>query len=504
MGQMITGRESLRQIDRVIARLREQVSDAIQAADEAQARRTQVRQEQVDAYSSLTALRLHQLSDAQAHQPFLDAEKKALRLLSEQEDYVANSQRALDAAASEIYQLEQSREALSQKLDLAVDAYEDQVERIESKLIEQPDYLALKAAFDDAEAISERAHSKLAVAEDDMRDKGAPYENDPLFSYLWRRNFRTPSYKAGPFFRMMDDWVAGLCNYDDARLNYKRLTELPIRLSEHAQQTDAAREAAEDALEAAEARALADGGADALKDAADEIREGVDGLDHLIQKAETAHQELAKDHEAALASESGPASQARHVLEQAIRAASFPDLRVLASQTVDESDDRLVDRLVKLRAEEMEFELSARELEARPEARRRELETLEDFRRAFKRARYDSPYAEFRGSAVDAVISSLLRGGETRHSAMRYLAKNLKRTRTRVDPGFGGGPRNETLGLPGVLGDIAIEIAKEAARSGSYGGYRGPRRTPWRVKPTKRRLPSIGKRRGGFKTGGGF
>ncbi|MBB34308.1 MAG: hypothetical protein CME88_08390 [Hirschia sp.] len=509
MAQMISGRDSVRQIDSVIAQLRTQVADAIEAADEAQARRTQVRQEQVMAYRALADLRLSLLSSGQGRDSLMASERKALDLLAAHEDHVAENQRKLDAAAAEILRLEEERADLADKLDLAVSAYEDKVEQIEARLHDDPDYQALSEAFEDACAVSERAHSKLAVAEKDRQTKGQPYENDPLFSYLWKRKFRQPSYSAFPFFRFLDGWVADLCDYDNAWLNYKRLTELPLRLREHAQRKDADRDAAEDALEAAEAAALQAGGADELKEKADSIRDGVAGLDHLIAKHEATHQELAQGHEDALAAQTGPGAQARQVLEHALREASFPDLRVLASQTIDREDDRLVDQLVKLRAEEMEFELASREVEERPRARRRELDTLEGFRRAFKSANYDSPYASFRGSAIDAAISGLLRGGDTINSAMRYVNKNMRRTKPRVDPGFGGGRRADTLGLPGILGDIAIEIAKEAARSGSYGGgYRGStKRSSGGTRPTRRtsppRLPGSS-RRGGFKTGGGF
>ena len=507
---MITGRESLKRIDRVIVRLRRQLSEAIDAAEDARSRRALIGKEQVAAFQELAKLRADQLAAGRVTSKLSAAEKKAVNLLAAHADFILESQRRLQDAANEILRLEEKRNALSQNMDEVVEAYEKRVESIKSALEEDEDYLDLKSAYERAEIVSERAHSKLAIACEDREAKGRPYDADPLFSYLWQRRYGTPAYKTSPFFRFLDGWVARLCRYDDARLNYKRLTELPVRLEEHAARQDGLRDEAESALENAEAEALANGGADALENEVDELRKGVEGVDHLISRAETRHQELAKSHESALASQSGPAMQAQAELAQALQDASFPDLRILASQTLEQDDDDVVDRLVKLRAEEMELELSNREIDTRPVSRRKELEVVEAFRRAFKSTHFDSPYATFSGSSIDAAMSRLLRDGESVRGAMRFIEKHMRRTAPRVDPGFGGGRRAETLGLPGVFGDIAIEIAKEAARQGGrYGGYRGPRRKPWRTKPTRRSFPRPGPRTGGrsgggFKTGGGF
>ncbi|MEO1476171.1 MAG: hypothetical protein AAFS13_07290, partial [Pseudomonadota bacterium] len=93
--------------------------------------------------------------------------------------------------------------------------------------------------------------------------------------------------------------------------------------------------------------------------------------------------------------------------------------------------------------------------------------------------------------------------------ALRQLSRAVRRKQTRTPNGFGGRRRRNTLGLPDVLEDVVWEMAKDAGRSGRYGG------SPWSSGRTRRRAPPRsfprrpsggGGRRGGggFKTGGGF
>ncbi len=55
---------------------------------------------------------------------------------------------------------------------------------------------------------------------------------------------------------MLDNWVAKLCRYDEAYLNYARLTELPDRIAEHLASMKLEEAEAEAAIERFEAARL--------------------------------------------------------------------------------------------------------------------------------------------------------------------------------------------------------------------------------------------------------
>ncbi len=77
------------------------------------------------------------------------------------------------------------------------------------------------------------AEQKVRQAEADRDEKRRPYEADPLFMYLWRRGYRTRSYRANWLVRYFDRKVAHLIGFETARINYAMLMQLPIRLREH-------------------------------------------------------------------------------------------------------------------------------------------------------------------------------------------------------------------------------------------------------------------------------
>src|SRR5690606_7170599 len=85
-------------------------------------------------------------------------------------------------------------------------------------------------------------------AEADRIEKGEPYEADPVFVYLWDRGYGTSRYRAAPLARTLDGWAARAAGYETLRRNYVLLTELPVRLAEHAKRR---RENAESAMRTA-------------------------------------------------------------------------------------------------------------------------------------------------------------------------------------------------------------------------------------------------------------
>lgn len=503
----LDGRDVLKRLDRVIADARRALTDAIRSEEDAGADLAEIRRETARAYAGLAELQLAAVEDGAdlAELDRLDAEIDDL--MAAQTDFVDKLLAELERLADAISRSEAERGEAAEALDQAVEAYETRVAEIEARLEKDEAYTALVIAANEADATVERAEQKLALARDDREEKGEPYRADPLFMYLWKRRFRTPDYRAPPFIRVLDGWVARLCNYDRAYRNYQRLTELPEMLAEHLQRLEARADAAEAALSAAETEALEAGGANALKAKADEKHAAIARLDEEIAEREDEHLALAERHAAAQRGEAGPATEARNRLAQALKAAGFPDLRVLASQTVTAEDDALVDRLVTLRKEEMSLELRLDDLAEAPRARQRDLDRLERVRRGFKAARMDSPYARFKASTLDSVLAGLLSGRSDADGALRELRRRMRRREPRTHPRFGGEPRASTLGLPGIAREIGWEILKEVARQS------GGRSGPWRMPSRRRgrgtsfpmpRFPSGGGRRGGFKTGGGF
>ncbi|MEL6859076.1 MAG: hypothetical protein AAFO74_11865 [Pseudomonadota bacterium] len=516
MGYRITGREALTTFDRAVARLRDRLAKAIDAADELDHREADVRREQIQRYLALTDIRLDEIADTDEQE--LDRlHRQAKALLDDHDTYVAEEARRLASVAEKLETLERDREELSDTRRTQLEQYETRVAEIEAELKTNPAYQQLFEDSETAAAIAERAEHKLMMAREELETKGAPYRDDPLFSYLWQRQYRTASYKAMPLFRWLDGWVAKLCKFDEARANFARLNDIPAWLEEHSAEQSAEAGQVLDALEAHEAHALEAGGAEAIRLQAEESRLGMERIDADIQIEETRHGVFAEAHAAALDRRAGPAQEARALIHQGLQRLDIPTLRRMAAETYTRADDELVTDLVELRKEELSMELDADDVKARPGQLKQDLSALERVRRKFKSARYDSDYATFKPSAIDAAITGLVAGRSDPEKVFRKLQRAVKRREPRTNPGFGGARRTRSLSLPDVLGEVAWEVLKESQRGSSIGF---PTRSPTRRSsrrgasfpspkrktsfPSPKRRGGSSRKGGGWRTGGGF
>ena len=510
MSKTLTGQQALQEIDRSVARMRRRVSDAVKEVELTQRRAAEVRDEQVLAYRELADIRLQVLSEDEATE--LDSlHMQAESLLAEHDAYVAAAEGKVSAARTDLDTLDAARLEQNESLATAIETYETLVGDVEGKLAKDPEYQSLVSSFDQAEAVVKRAGEKLAVAKEEMLEKGEPYRDDPLFLYLWERGFRTTEYKGGGLFKMLDNWVARLCDYDDARANYQRLNDIPEWLEQHLTEEESNLEDARETLEQAEQDALDKAGAGEASEGIAAIRQELSRLDDQITQAEQSYADKIADYERSQAGESKPALKARDLLETGLRRAAFADLRELAAETTTQKDDDLVDHLVALRTEELDLEVTQEQEYERPRRLQQDLSELEQLRRSFKAARMDSGYAQFKLSVFNEALADLSRGLSGSEAVLRRLKRGMVRRQPKTDYGFGGKRRHDTLGLPTILGDIGREVAREIERelgyrggsSGSYGrGYRGrPTKFP---KPRSRSRRGRKGKGGGFKTGGGF
>lgn len=507
MSRWIDGRSALARFDQTVATARRAVSDAIEAAETLSGDLTETRQKLARAYAAFASHQIEAAERGEEVEGLARTDLDVTDLLARHETYLAELLAALDSEAETIAALERERARKASALDKALEAYELKVAEVEAKLEEDETYRVLVEAVAEAEAVSERARSKLNLARSDADEKGEAFRSDPLFMYLWQRGYRTPDYTAGPLTRFLDGWVAGLCHYDRSWRNYQRLVELPDWLEGHVERMQQRQAEAETALETAESAALSEAGADTLEAKVETVRADLARIDSDIADAEARHLRTAERQVAAERGDVGPAAEARRMLAAALASMTVPDLRVLSAQTVTPEDDAIADELVMLRKDEMAMELRLEQTAGVPARRRADLEALEAARRGFKHARLDSPYASFKASALDEMIAGLLAGRIDADTAVRRLTRSVRRKSPRTDPRFGGSRRSGTLGMPDIIRDVGFEILKEMGRSA--GRSRG---SPWggpplprgrRTKFPRPRTPRP-RRRGGFKTGGGF
>jgi hypothetical protein len=477
-GDLFTGREALHRLDQLVERARGDFDAAVRSVDGVESRRARLAQLKAEGYAELARLQLDRVRHAADAEALGEAERKARALLDEHAAFLAGLEPELEAAEAQLAEAEARRRAAEAALDEALAAYETQVAATEARLVSDPPYQGLLARLEEARAVVVRAAQKQEVALADREAKGAPYMDDPLFRYLWERRFRTPAYKAKGLTRSLDGWVAKVCGYDAAHLNYARLIELPDRLAEHAARMKLEAAEAEAAIERYEAAALEADGAARLGAAVADARAALKAADEALAAAEARRAELRRRQEEAARGDAGPLETARTLIETALAATSFPDLKVLASQTTTLDDDQIVEALIKLRTEELQTEVAARSAATAPASRRISAEALEVARRRFREAGLDSPYVALGRAAFEAAIEAWGLGRSADGEKLyRALAATVRQAPHRDDSYFGGRRRRDVIGVPDDVGDIAGliigEVVREALRSGTRGRWGG-------------------------------
>jgi hypothetical protein len=497
---MTAGHDALHQIDASIAAARRDLARASDAAAADARLIADLDQRQIAVYQRLAELRIAEIkSDGAANGALGLADERAASLIARHDAALTQMAAARDAAARELERLEAERKAAESAVEAAIAAHDAAAAATRARLENDPQWRAMADALEEFNLMAARASQKLEVAREDRKTKGAAYEADPLFQYLREREFGTRDYRAFPLFAMLDGWVAGIIKYRDHRLNYERLLEIPERFSEHAERLKEKSAETTEAIAAMERKALEDDGAGRLRDAAAAARAKVESLDAEIAKAEESHKRLSDEAAAAAAGKAGPLAEARDVIAAALARFAIPDLKVLAAESATPEDDRLVDSLIGMRRQRMEIEEARRAAAAALDRQGRSLSDLEALRRRFKSARFDSPYSEFSGRDIVAVLlSEFLRGALSRDDLWRRIERGHRTRRRDFDNDLGGDSWRGGFGLPDNWGGGDWG----GSSGGNWGGGTVIRRPDGARPPRPPRIPRMPSGGGSVSCGG--
>ncbi|MEP3428549.1 MAG: hypothetical protein ABJN98_07715 [Roseibium sp.] len=482
---MLTGRQTLSAIEQSLSDLRREEADLSKHIERSTRGLTDLQERQTEAYRDLARFRLD-TDEAGALNTRLDsAARDARRLLDKRtSDYKVLSDQ-LRQCESERSQIHSKREVMDGERDAAENQMDDLMDAVDGRLETDKDYLAQREATEAAVQTAEAAAAKSQTSEQDKEEKGKAYNADPLFFYLWQRDFGTPDYDKRGIVRSLDRWVSGLIRFEDARANYAMLTGIPERMARHAMRcaADARQEQAK----------LAELSRDAMTDAAgadlvgtietlsDQI-EDIDGeLDKLDRRIETLSGALAEF----ASGEDSDFQKAEEFLAASLQADELTDLWRIALATPSSDDDKIVQRIEEFR-ERIEQVARAvrqdRELQRDISRRRGELADVVKHFRAKGYGRWETTFSDDRLATV--LLGELVKGAITGADYSRKAERSRKRRRTKgCRVAFPKG-----TGIPKSMG--------------GFGGFGGP---PGGFAGGGDNFGGDDKfGGGGFKTGGGF
>ena len=175
---MSSGRKTLHEIDSAISKARKQVAQASELPGRASAALADVSRKQAASYSEIAKLRLELIDKGEGGElGYVD--RQAAKLLAAHEKEEARLAKKADASLAKIDKLEAERRAQETVVEKAVEAYDKAAEACQKKLVVDPDYIALLTAVETAEATTERADAKQALAAEDVEEKGCLLYTSP-------------------------------------------------------------------------------------------------------------------------------------------------------------------------------------------------------------------------------------------------------------------------------------------------------------------------------------
>lgn len=507
----ISGRSALGRIEDALRQGRAQVDESDQSVSAIGQQLLVLQQARAQNFRQLAAVRVGKIAAGELDSRLQQTDKQVSALLQQREQAGLQLAAAISANQADIDARQQQRVALVEQLEQFIDAIDQAEAATQARLDKDAAYIAQREQAQQAEQVARHADEKATLSEQEQQEKGQAYRDDPLFSYLWKRHYGSKDYQANNLVRWLDGKVAALVGYADARVNYQRLLEIPLRLREHADEREAIASDAIDALKALDEQAREQDGIPALEQQRDAHQQALDNADADIDKLQTSAQQMLDQQGEQAAGRDPLTLKAINYLAAEYGRDKLQALRSEALATPFPEDDLVISRLYDHEEREQHLQASLRELRQAAERSHQRLRELEQVRADFKRQRFDRPGSTFAdGATVALMLSNFLSGTLDRRGLWQVLQQQQRYQPRRSNPGFGsGGFGRGTVwrgGMSGsdVLGDILGGVARAGRRGrrGGFGGGLGGLGGLGGGLGGGRR--SGGGGGGGFRTGGGF
>ena len=491
---MQSGRQTLAAIDQGLQQVHDTVQEIDQRVKDSSAALMDLQRKKSGQFKRMAVIHLDNVISGELAAGLDVADQRVGELIKQRGQKLGAVNRQIKTNRQSQAALVEKRATASKNTERAAAELDKAEAATQSRLESDPQYSAQLDKTRKAERTAEHAREKTRQTESTREEKGKPYENDPLFAYLWRQQYGTSGYSAGHLTRLLDDWVARLCKYSAARANYASLLEIPKRLGEHAQHLHDLADKEFITLTKIEVREAAADGVPQLQESADTTQATLDAIDKEIEDTEDQLHALEQQRNRFTSGEDEDFTQAIDTLKTAFERENLQTLYEYARATATTEDDILVQEMDEARERVQQAAETLADRKRMRERQSERLQGLEDVRRRFKRNRFDNIHSEFRNDALlTMALSQFLNGTVTARELWLTIERGQRYRRIQSNPTFGSGGFRSRRGswnspFPGG-GDLGSVLG------GALGGALGGGRRRGGVRPGGG---------GGFRTGGGF
>jgi hypothetical protein len=457
---MMNGTDQLAVINQHMAKARSGLDTIHRRMETANQQVVRIRNQLSDEYRQLARFRLDELTANRVTVQLDETDRAVLKLLDRRSQELRELDSAIEKSNARQDQLNVEREQVVRNRDDLVKRIDESAAEVKLQLGRQEAYQEQEKRVAETASRAEGAESKASQAEADQEEKGKPYREDPLFMYLWKRRFLTPDYTGGWLTRSLDGWVAKMIKFGDARSNYFMLTELPLRLREHAEGQKAIATQELQKLHDIEAKALQTDEIARAKEALETAQKSLEKIESGIEEEEKRHETLFQQRSAFSTFSDEASRQAVELQLSDMKQEPFANLYMQAKMTSSPDDDVIVARIRDLQQEEKNLIAEIKELQAQEQQYQQSFSELEDLRRRFRQSSYDSRHSYFpSGFELAALLGMLMSGRASGGDIWDRIDREQRFRRPRTPPDFGGGV------FPGGFGG--------GGRGGFGGGFGG-------------------------------
>lgn len=495
---MQSGRETLSSIDAAIAQVHRQESDLDRAIQSAMAEAERLSAERGKALRALARVKLDEISGGRLISGLDAAERRALELMQGRKSRLARLSAQRDDALGKLDEAEKRQNSAAAAVEAALAEVEALRSRIEARLADEEQAKAARARLAEAERVAMQARVKAEQNAIELAQKKKPYDDDPLFQYLWGRGFGTSAYAHNGLARFFDRMVANFIGYLDVRANYHMLGEIPQRLKDHAEAQGAMIEIYRSALSKLEREELDGAGMPSLERKLTDARQRLADADAELDKQRSAVAHLDAQRDKTFEGTADPGTvEAIATMAAQDGTDDIATLYAEARRTATPEDERLVGQIEAIDREIGAIRRQLDELRSTAATLSERRAGVEQTRERFRRSGYDHPHATFGNERVIAeVLGGLLSGALKGGLLWDTLRDGYRNRPPSSRPDFGGGfPFPVPGGWDGQGSGGGV----------SGGGWREPQSSgPWAPAEAPGHGPAGSQDDDSFSTGGRF
>ncbi|MFK8068829.1 MAG: hypothetical protein AB8D52_11330 [Gammaproteobacteria bacterium] len=485
---MISGHQTLGYLDQGLGSVRKDVNRIDSELNHVSEALHDNRRQQATAMKELAKIRLDEITQGSFLGELEAADQRALALLEDRNRAYKKLETEINKTTKALTKREKDRETALKTVNKRAQAIIDCEHKIQEELETDKAYQQQLQTARKVDDIAEQAEQKAKLAETDRQEKGLPYENNALFMYMWKRKYGTPDYQANTLTRFLDSWVEDLCNYDQFRVNYWTLLEIPKRLRTHSEAARNDSNQALEKLEKIETKKTEQAGLPELQAQHTDAIKIVDGIDDDIEHQEDELNKLLQQRTQYIEAKDSFMEESLKTLSTALSNKSVYELNYAANLTINVQDNLIVRELAELDEQHRDLEEQLSDQRRMHQAKLQRLQELEDVRRQFKNRRFDDIRSGFGNEGlISSMLGQFLNGLVGSGELWRVLQRLQRHRDVGAWPDFGSGG----LGRPNRR---RSPWHFPTSRGNSGGGFRLPRSGGFSSRGGG----------GGFRTGGGF